>query len=233
MSITETAINYSKEMETILEESYGAMGRGLAEKAKVVGHILPEPVLESILTVARIRNKIVHDNNFDIQDNSLLEKAAKHALDYLKKTSTSEALQNTIKEKNRALMAKFVADMLGRYYSKEKHEWRNYNYKVKVNDGKYYLTGTYDPIFFGIGLVGLSIVAMWSFLIEDFLSSLPVSVIIVIIFGALGIKERNVKTEFRNKLEYPSNWPDNWVVEFEKYKAIQAKKAQLGRSIGG
>ena len=68
MSAIETAIRYSKRIEGILERDFGATGRGLHEKLTSVQAQLPGDVIRSIRWVATIRNRAVHEEEFELPD---------------------------------------------------------------------------------------------------------------------------------------------------------------------
>lgn len=61
---TELVIHSAKELEFILEESFGATGRGLHEKISSVEMKLPVPLVKRMRWLATIRNKLVHERGF-------------------------------------------------------------------------------------------------------------------------------------------------------------------------
>ena len=58
----EETIKTAQDIETVLEEDYGATGKGLHEKATSVESDLPADCLRKIRYIATIRNKAVHDD---------------------------------------------------------------------------------------------------------------------------------------------------------------------------
>lgn len=62
MSPLDEMIYISQNLEKILQEQYGAVGRGLGEKAKSVENQLPEDVFRKICKLVAWRNKAVHEN---------------------------------------------------------------------------------------------------------------------------------------------------------------------------
>ena len=62
MTPIEELIKIAQNMETVLEEDYGATGKGLHEKASSVESQLAPEVMKKIRFIATIRNKAVHDD---------------------------------------------------------------------------------------------------------------------------------------------------------------------------
>ena len=62
MTPIEELIKIAQNMETVLEEDYGATGKGLHEKASSVESQLTPEVMKKIRFIATIRNKAVHDD---------------------------------------------------------------------------------------------------------------------------------------------------------------------------
>ena len=62
MTPIEELIKIAQNMETVLEEDYGATGKGLHEKASSVESQLSPDVMKKIRFIATIRNKAVHDD---------------------------------------------------------------------------------------------------------------------------------------------------------------------------
>lgn len=62
MTPIEELIKIAQNMETALEEDYGADGKGLHEKASSVESQIPPDVMRKIRFIATIRNKAVHDD---------------------------------------------------------------------------------------------------------------------------------------------------------------------------
>jgi hypothetical protein len=70
MSDYEIIINYAKEIETILVEM-GAEGKGLHSKVSSIKNELDESTIKSIRFIASIRNKLLHDSNFELTEDLL------------------------------------------------------------------------------------------------------------------------------------------------------------------
>ena len=60
----EVVIKYTKRLETILEDRFGATGRGLHEKITCVGGKLPPDTVKKLRYIATIRNKLMHDDSY-------------------------------------------------------------------------------------------------------------------------------------------------------------------------
>jgi hypothetical protein len=69
MSDIDLAVSSSKRLESLLEKNLGATGRGLHEKVSSVEPDLPRELVRKIRLVATVRNKIVHESNYQNIDN--------------------------------------------------------------------------------------------------------------------------------------------------------------------
>ena len=68
MSDIELAISRTKALESLLEAALGATGKGLHEKVSSVQAKLPPPLVKKLRFVATIRNKIVHESDYQKMD---------------------------------------------------------------------------------------------------------------------------------------------------------------------
>lgn len=68
MSDRDKMIDYSSKAETLLEENYGASGRGLHEKVSSVKSKIPQSLEKKLRAIASVRNKMMHENNFVLED---------------------------------------------------------------------------------------------------------------------------------------------------------------------
>ncbi|HUR53249.1 MAG TPA: hypothetical protein VMZ71_03915 [Gemmataceae bacterium] len=68
MSDIELAITRTKALEALLEDGLGATGKGLHEKVSSVQAKLPPPLVKKLRFVATIRNKIVHESDYQKMD---------------------------------------------------------------------------------------------------------------------------------------------------------------------
>jgi hypothetical protein len=64
MSDIELAITRVKALEALLEQVLGATGKGLHEKVSSVQAKLSEPLVRKLRFVATVRNKIVHESDY-------------------------------------------------------------------------------------------------------------------------------------------------------------------------
>ena len=64
MSDIDLAVSRSKRLEQLLEQKLGATGKGLHQKASSVEARLPPRLLRELRLVATVRNKIVHENDY-------------------------------------------------------------------------------------------------------------------------------------------------------------------------
>ena len=68
MTSIEIAVRFSKQIESLLVDKFGARGKGLHEKLTSVEKHIPAQLQKKIRKIATVRNKAVHENNFDIPD---------------------------------------------------------------------------------------------------------------------------------------------------------------------
>jgi hypothetical protein len=68
MSDLELAVTRTKALETLLEAGLGATGKGLHEKVTSVQPKLPPHLVKKLRFAATIRNKIVHEANYQQMD---------------------------------------------------------------------------------------------------------------------------------------------------------------------
>lgn len=68
MSDIELAITRTKALESLLEAGLGAVGKGLHEKVSSVQTKLPPQLVKKLRFVATIRNKIVHESDYQKMD---------------------------------------------------------------------------------------------------------------------------------------------------------------------
>ncbi len=69
MSDIELAITRTKSLEALLEQALGATGKGLHEKISSVQNRLPPQVVKQLRFIATVRNKIVHEVDYQEIDN--------------------------------------------------------------------------------------------------------------------------------------------------------------------
>jgi hypothetical protein len=64
MSDIELAITKVKVLESLLEQAFGATGKGLHEKVTSAQDKLPPALVKKLRFIATVRNKIVHESNY-------------------------------------------------------------------------------------------------------------------------------------------------------------------------
>jgi hypothetical protein len=80
MSDIELAVTRTKLLESLLEQALGATGKGLHEKVTSVQEKLPPPLVKKLRFIATVRNKIVHEANYQqIDDRAGFTKACDEA----------------------------------------------------------------------------------------------------------------------------------------------------------
>ena len=68
MGSIETAVRYSRKFEAILENRYGASGKGLHEKISSIEERLPKDTTRLLRKIATIRNRAVHEDGYEINN---------------------------------------------------------------------------------------------------------------------------------------------------------------------
>lgn len=108
MGEIDTAIRYSKEIEGLLETQLGAEGRGLHEKASSVEHQLPSELLKKLRYIATIRNKVVHEAGYQIDNYEKFVSSCEEALRFLRTArpanSSTPSSATTAEEKTRQFL---------------------------------------------------------------------------------------------------------------------------------
>lgn len=69
MSDIDLVVKKSKQFEGILEQQFGAQGRGLHEKVSSVERQLPAATVRKLRKIATVRNKVVHQTDANRIDN--------------------------------------------------------------------------------------------------------------------------------------------------------------------
>ncbi|QGW78295.1 hypothetical protein GPJ81_16910 [Pseudomonas alkylphenolica] len=83
----EIVINATKKLESLLT-LLGAEGRGLQEKCDSVAYLLPPEIVGSVKYLARNRNKLLHEDGFELSDLGAFQYQASSAIAYLEKVTT-------------------------------------------------------------------------------------------------------------------------------------------------
>jgi hypothetical protein len=68
MNDYELAIKRCKRLEELLEQGFGASGRGLHEKLTSVQSRLPQSLIKKMRYIATVRNRLVHETSVDRLD---------------------------------------------------------------------------------------------------------------------------------------------------------------------
>lgn len=78
MSDIELAVTRAKALEALLE-ALGATGKGLHEKVTSVQARLPQPLVRKLRFVATVRNKVVHEAGYALDDRDGFARACDEA----------------------------------------------------------------------------------------------------------------------------------------------------------
>jgi len=84
MDTISTVVSYSIKVETILKKRFGAEGHGLNELTSSIKELLPQSTIRLIRKVAYIRNKVVHDDDYQIDSLHKFINMSEQVLDDLK-----------------------------------------------------------------------------------------------------------------------------------------------------
>ncbi len=134
-------IKKTKKIETILVKM-GAEGKGLHEKVSSVEHLIEVDTVKSIRFVASIRNKLLHEDNFEMTPELLsdFEYACENIIDSLKQYTDNSTHQNYNSESSSDSSSNWDDS------SSNSSSWDNFSTGEKI----------------GIGAVALGAFAVWS-----------------------------------------------------------------------
>jgi len=88
----ETAIQYSKAVESLLVKQLGAQGKGLHEKLSSVERQLPAALVKRIRYLATMRNKVVHEDDFKLANRKSFIQSCEGILSELKQPKGSNKI---------------------------------------------------------------------------------------------------------------------------------------------
>ena len=127
-------IKKTKKIETILVKM-GAEGKGLHEKVSSIEHLIEEKTVKSIRFVASIRNKLLHEDDFEMTSELLsdFENACENIINTLEQDTDNSTQQNYKSESSSSS-------------SSNSSGWDDFSTGEKV----------------GIGAVALGALAVWS-----------------------------------------------------------------------
>ena len=80
----EIAVRFSKQIESLLEQQLQAEGRGLHEKVTSVESLLPQELVRKLRWIATVRNKVVHEADFDIENPTEFRESCEQVIAQLK-----------------------------------------------------------------------------------------------------------------------------------------------------
>lgn len=132
-------VKASKGLETKLAESFNAEGKGLHEKVTSVESELPHSLVKTLRYIASIRNKVVHEDEFQIEDVAKFKAVAEEALADLERI----AQQNQ--------QAKVKVDARAQTKAREKHQ--SAQQQAKQSHVNQQNSGSIFKLFFGFVIV--------------------------------------------------------------------------------
>lgn len=147
MSEIEKTIKLTRKIESLLEDKLDANGRGLHEKISSVEHRLSSALTSELRKIATIRNKLVHEDDFQIEDSTNFFTYCEDVVNYLKSqpdqnssTISKAGIDKIVRESFSLLIVGFfyyailVVDVLISFFSTEFTGLFLYNYhRAKSN----------------------------------------------------------------------------------------------------
>jgi len=109
----DTAVRYSKKIESMLERLFGANGKGLHEKLTDVEDKIPRDIVRHIRYVASVRNKVVHKDGYQIDDHDRFVASCEKAIQFL---NSASALTTAASSSNSGLSYGLSPDFSGPDY---------------------------------------------------------------------------------------------------------------------
>lgn len=82
-NIYEQVIMQTKKIETLLEQNFGASGRGLHEKTSSVESTLREDITKKLRYIASVRNKLMHEDGYSLSDTDNFTSQCENVVEYL------------------------------------------------------------------------------------------------------------------------------------------------------
>ena len=98
MSDIEIVIRQSRRIEGILEKQFGAIGKGLHVKLSSIESQVPQHIVKTTRWIATMRNSVVHEDGFEINNIDSFVDACERVINYLDEHSTKP---NTLDNKNK------------------------------------------------------------------------------------------------------------------------------------
>lgn len=100
-----TVVLASRELENLLEQLFGAVGKGLHSKTDSVEDKLPMDTVKRLRFIASIRNRVVHEHNYELSDIYSFKQTVESTLAELRSISctpniTPEFIHEIIEECN-------------------------------------------------------------------------------------------------------------------------------------
>ncbi len=94
----ECVVHYSKKIETMLEKNFNATGKGLHEKLNSANNYLPTSELNKLRWIATMRNKVVHEDGFHLEDRDRFETEARSVIKFLEENQELDVPETLIDE---------------------------------------------------------------------------------------------------------------------------------------
>lgn len=111
MSEIELAVKSSKKIETLLTEIYQAVGKGLHEKTSSVEDLLNEETLKRIRYIASVRNQVVHDDNYVMDDIENFRNTTSMVIEELEKAKPSQIDNSSLENRVAVFVEKYSSQV--------------------------------------------------------------------------------------------------------------------------
>lgn len=86
----EMAVRASRKLEGLLERRFSATGKGLHEKVSSVERALPKDAVKTLRWIATVRNRLVHEDGYELSDAAQFEAAVARAVRALDRGATRQ-----------------------------------------------------------------------------------------------------------------------------------------------
>jgi amino acid transporter len=195
-------IEQTKKIETLLVDRLGAQGRGLHEKTDSIEALLSDNVVKKIRYIASVRNKLMHEDGYLIENINHYISQGDSVIDYLnnKKPSVNHLSSNKSNKGECPYCLNKSSPRL--YIERASHLRTEKKRHICVHCGKdMYITGghlTHSAVFFIYIVIYLIIGYIFSVFVAENLQffALSLILILVIIIASNHYKKNNASSPF-------------------------------------
>lgn len=116
MSEIEKTIKLTRKIESLLEDKLAANGRGLHEKISAVEHRLSPSLTSELRKIATIRNKLVHEDDFQIENSTNFFNYCEEVINYLQSQPNQNCSIISKAEIDKIVRESFTFFLVGFFY---------------------------------------------------------------------------------------------------------------------